>query len=180
MPSGLPGRGFGIGKLPLRRTAQAAPVLVEPAGVSRKRTQRSAAISERPTVICVDLFELDVGRQLVAGAPRERLGHLGYSIVDWFSLRSVRFHIGIEFGVGDGPDLVVFASAGEGDVSEFAVEGVGCEHESDIRGGSLVFVDGGGVAVVEVSGFEVVGVDLNLATIGRDRDDLWSSPRIPE
>lgn len=74
-------------------------------------------------------------------------------------------------------DAVVLSSARQGDVAGFAVGGVAGEQHRLVDCDALGLVDGEGVAVVDVSGGEVVGgdaygasveVDVELAEVGVD------------
>ena len=72
----------------------------------------------------------------------------------------------VVFGVGcHDVELVALAASAHGGVAEFLVERVVAEHEGAVAGGALGFVDGEGVAVVEVAARDVVGGD----------DDGWSA-----
>ena len=57
------------------------------------------------------------------------------------------------------------AGAGEGDVAGFAVETGGSDDVDVVAGESLGFVDGGGVAVVDVAAVDVFGVETQVSTV---------------
>ena len=54
------------------------------------------------------------------------------------------------------------AGAGHGDIDGFAVEAGGADEEHAVAGDALGLVDGGGVAVVDVAGGDVVGGEAQM------------------